>query len=80
MVHKYKTVIGRVLAILLFLGALTIWASCARKGLVAEKYPAEFYNVPKLLLPVERNPKFIVYGDNRPGGGFWRNLPRRRTG
>ena len=79
MVHKYKTVIGRVLAILLFLGALTIWASCARKGLVAEKYPAEFYNVPKLLLPVERNPKFIVYGDNRPGWRFLEKFAKKKN-
>lgn len=46
--------------------------NCATKGLVSEKYPEEFYHIPKQINPNEsqdKNPTFIIYGDNRPG---WR--------
>jgi len=65
---KYKTLIGRILVVLAVAGLFAINMSCARKGLVSENYPIEFYRVPKLLSDerIENDPKFIVYGDNRP--------------
>lgn len=51
---------------------ITITASgCAKKGLLTDKYPPDFYRAPKLLTGTsfENNPKFILYGDSRPG---WR--------
>ena len=69
MVHtKYGTSIKRILVLLLVLGLVVTNMSCAGKGLVTEKYPSEFYRVPKLLPdgPMEKNPTFIVYGDSRP--------------
>ena len=46
--------------------------SCAKKGLITEKYVPDFYSVPSLLpdsLVLDKNPTFILYGDNRQG---WR--------
>jgi len=68
---QYKTFIQRVFTLFLVFGLLAINMGCAQKGLVAEKYPGEFYRIRKLLPdgPIDKNPKFIVYGDSRPG---WR--------
>ena len=79
MIGKKKTVIigafagfiQRILVLFLLFGMLAAHAGCARKGLVAEKYPGQFYHVSKLG-PNElmnENPQFIVYGDARSG---WR--------
>jgi len=45
--------------------------NCSRGGLLSEKYPEEFYKVPKLLPDTmfENNSTFIVYSDNQAG---WR--------
>ena len=69
--HTQYKFIQRFLALLLVFGVLVINTGCAKKGLVAEKYPSEFYRVPKLLPdePMDKNPKFIIYGDSRAG---WR--------
>ncbi len=68
---QYKTLIQRVFSLFLVFGLLAINIGCAQKGLVAEKYSSDFYRVPKLLPdePMDKNPKFIVYGDSKPG---WR--------
>ena len=68
---KYNRFIQRIFALFLVLGFLIASVGCGQKGLVTEKYPPDFYRVPKLLPdgPMEKNPRFIVYGDNRPG---WR--------
>ena len=72
---QYKTFIHRVFVLFLVFGFLAINMGCAKKGLVAEKYSSEFYRVPKLLPdePMDKNPKFIIYGDCRPG---WRYKER----
>jgi hypothetical protein len=43
--------------------------SCAKRGLVSETYPAEFYRVDKKLEigPHEKNPRFLAYGDTQSG-------------
>ena len=50
---------------------LFLYLSCARTGLLREKYSEDFYNVPKLLAndQIEGNGSFIVYSDNQAG---WR--------
>jgi len=49
--------------------SITVTLSCSGMGLLTEESTPEIYSVPKLLpdslLP--ENPKFIVYGDIRPG-------------
>ncbi|UCG51005.1 MAG: metallophosphoesterase [Candidatus Latescibacterota bacterium] len=44
---------------------------CAKKGLVRDRYQPAYYEIPDLIKDrsVDHNPRFIVYGDNRPG---WR--------
>lgn len=48
---------------------IVLFLSCAHQGLITEKYAPDFYEIPKLLEdgPFDKNPSFIVYGDNRPG-------------
>lgn len=43
--------------------------SCAKKGLVSETYPEEFYKVENKLKtgPHEKNPRFLAYGDTQSG-------------
>ncbi len=50
-------------------------ATCAGRGLVAEKYSEDYYRIAKLLPEKhhEKNPTFIVYGDNQAG---WRGLEK----
>ena len=46
--------------------------NCSTHGLISEKFPEEFYHIPKQIIPDEpqdKNPSFIIYGDSRPG---WR--------
>jgi hypothetical protein len=45
--------------------------SCSRRGLISDRYPESFYEVPRLLQdgPLENAPTFIVYSDNQAG---WR--------
>ena len=66
---KSKRFIQCIFVLLLILGLLATSIGCGHKGLVTEKYPRDFYRVLKLLPdgPMEKNPKFIYYGDNRPG-------------
>ncbi len=62
-----KFIIISIIIILLFINF-----NCATHGLISEKYPKEFYHVPKQINPDEvqdKNPSFIIYGDSRPG---WR--------
>jgi len=50
---------------------IIIVSGCAKKELLIEKYPPGLYHIPKRLTDIsfENNPKFIFYGDSRPG---WR--------
>ncbi|MFQ5510819.1 MAG: metallophosphoesterase family protein [Candidatus Krumholzibacteriia bacterium] len=50
---------------------LTTDLGCARQGLVREAYSPDIYEIPRRLPgdTLDRNPRFIIYGDNRPG---WR--------
>ena len=61
----------KVIMILGFLAVSVVYWGRERKGLITEKYPRDFYHVPRLLPdePMSKNPKFIVYGDSQPG---WR--------
>jgi hypothetical protein len=63
-----KKFIKRSFSLFILFGFLASMG-CAQKGLVAEKYPSEFYRMPKLLPdePMNENPKFIFYGDSKPG-------------
>lgn len=56
---------------LLLLAVVLLHVTCARKGLVADKYPEAYYRIPKLMPEgrYDNNPTFIVYGDNQAG---WR--------
>ncbi len=58
-----------ILALIFF--KLILIVNCSRVGLITEKYPEEFYQVPKLLpdTKFEHNSTFIVYSDNQAG---WR--------
>ncbi|TDI78498.1 MAG: hypothetical protein E2O79_11585 [Caldithrix sp.] len=63
--------IQRIVLLHMLFGMLAADLGCAGKGLLAEKYPGQFYRVSKLG-PNElmnENPQFIVYGDARSG---WR--------
>ena len=59
------------LTLFLILALLLWFFGCAKKGLVTEEFPPDFYRVPDKTqdIDVGENPTFIVYGDNRPG---WR--------
>ena len=61
---------GRAARLLLFLVVplLALENGCASKGLVRDVYPPDFYKIPRLLPDntLDRNPRFIVYGDSRP--------------
>lgn len=48
---------------------LIIIVSCSGVGLISEKYPEDFYRIPKLLPEenLESNPTFIVYSDAQAG-------------
>ena len=61
----------RLIVYLLTFSVLAANLHCAATGLVSEKYPEDFYKVPKLLphQPTQVNSTFIVYGDNQ---GSWR--------
>lgn len=54
---------------------------CARKALVADKFPEEFYRIPALLPPGDygENPTFIVIGDSRPGWRAVEKFARKRN-
>ena len=78
----------RTVKLLLIIQFMTLpfAGSCARKGLVSESIPPQLYDF-KRELPdstYERNPVFLVYGDNRPSWrlveGFMekRNWSRKR--
>jgi len=43
--------------------------NCSNVGLLSEKYPEDFYRVPKLMPDetLEKDPTFIVYSDNQSG-------------
>lgn len=44
-------------------------SSCARKGLVADEFPEDFYRVDRKLEygPHDENPQFLAYGDTQSG-------------
>ncbi len=70
----YKRPIKRISILLLVIGlfaASMAYCLSERKGLITDKYSRDFYHVPRLLPdgPMEENPRFIIYGDSRPG---WR--------
>jgi len=70
----YKKSIQWISIIILVIGILAVsmaYSLGERKGLVTEKYSSDFYSVPKLFPdePMEKNPRFIIYGDTRIG---WR--------
>ncbi|MDH3214860.1 MAG: metallophosphoesterase [Candidatus Krumholzibacteria bacterium] len=62
--------VGRSLCLIVACMSL-VGVSCSRPGLVRDKYSADFYQIPKKLESnhFDQNPRFIIYGDNRPG---WR--------
>lgn len=72
--EEYKRPIKRISILLLIIGlfaASMAYCLSERKGLITDKYSRDFYHVPRLLPdgPMEENPRFIIYGDSRPG---WR--------
>ena len=48
---------------------ISITINCAQHGYISDHYAPDFYKIPKLRVdgPVEINPNFIIYGDNRTG-------------
>jgi len=56
---------------LIVFGVMAVAPACSPKGLVQDSYPREYYEVPKRFPDnrMDKNPRFVVYGDNRPG---WR--------
>jgi hypothetical protein len=60
-----------VLAVLLAAAGAAMHASCARKGLVSDRYDEVYYHIPRLFSegPVAGPQRFIVYSDNQTG---WR--------
>jgi hypothetical protein len=63
--------------------AVAAWAGfgCAGKGLVTEKYDAEFYRVPRLLPEdtVITRQTFVVYSDNQTGWRAYDKFVRREN-
>ena len=78
---KYKRFIRWIFILLMILGFLAVSMGYRQKGLITEKYPHEFYHVPKLLPdgPILENPKFIIYGDSRPGWRIREKFLRREN-
>ena len=78
---KFKKLIQRDFTLLLVLGFIVISMCCARKGLVTEEYPSEFYRVLKLLPneAMDKNPKFIVCGDSQPGWRIEQKFLKRKN-
>jgi hypothetical protein len=68
---QYRRFILRNFFLFLVIGLFVISIGCARKGLISKEHSREFYQVHKLLPDKsgDKNPKFIFYGDSRPG---WR--------
>lgn len=66
---KHMTPFTNCLFTIIVLCSATIILSCSGMGLLTEESTPEIYSVPKLLPdgPFPENPKFIVYGDIRPG-------------
>ena len=66
-----RSFIQRIFIFLLISGFLITSIGCARRGLVSEEYPDDFYRVPDLFPDAspDKNPQFIFYADARPG---WR--------
>jgi hypothetical protein len=54
---------------IIHIGLAAAVISCSNVGLLSEKYPEDFYRVPKLLPDenLDKNPTFIVYSDNQAG-------------
>jgi hypothetical protein len=69
--HRARLSSTRVIVHAVVLGALLIGSGCSRYGRVEDSYPREFYEVPKRFPDnrMDKNPRFVIYGDNRPG---WR--------
>jgi hypothetical protein len=61
-------VLSKRFVLLLLVAAMTAGA-CAKKGLVSESYPEEFYKIPRKLGdgPHDYNPRFLAYGDTQSG-------------
>ena len=78
---KFNRFMQRYFVLLLIFGFSVISVGCARKGLVAEKYPSEFYRVPKLLSDeaMAKNPKFIACGDIQPGWRIKQKFLKRKN-
>ena len=55
--------------IALALAAALAAGACAKKGLLSEAYPEEFYSIPRRLNdgPHDHNPRFLAYGDTQSG-------------
>ncbi|UCE19914.1 MAG: metallophosphoesterase [Gemmatimonadota bacterium] len=68
---KMRSVITRTAYCVVTVLILGAGLRCARTGFVVEKYPEDFYVVPKLLPDIRNNDKvtFLVYSDNQAG---WR--------
>ena len=64
--------------LLLFIVALQ---GCARRGSVEDSYTKDFYEIPSLLPDnkIDKNPRFVVYGDNRPGWRAKEVLGKKKT-
>lgn len=54
---------------------------CARIGSVQESHPQDFYQIPRKLpgYQLDRDPRLIIYGDNRPGWRVSEVLGKKQT-
>jgi 3',5'-cyclic AMP phosphodiesterase CpdA len=69
---KLKRFLQYILLLILVLGLLVVaiaYLAREREGLVTERYPRDFYRMPKLFVDGQKNPEFIFCGDTQPG---WR--------
>lgn len=76
-----KLVVRCLFIFLVIPGFLLSTLGCARKELIADKYPESFYRVPKLLPdgPIDKKPMFIVCGDSQPGWRLEQKFIRREN-
>ncbi len=77
---KYVRSAGPLL-LLLIIPLLITGLGCSGRGLVREAYSPDFYKSPRLLPDntLDKNPRFIVYGDNRPGWRGKQVMARKHT-
>jgi hypothetical protein len=56
-------------------------SSCAKKGLVSEEYPPEFYRIEAKIDdgPHDKNPRFLAYGDTQSGVRIKQKFARKEV-